>query len=522
MKKIKYSQWVMALLLGFVGCGGDFSGDDGGGASDPSQEPGGGNVGFGGAQDIGQFRSILDSGGVPGEATLDANGFFSEHYTELPPPECGQVLCAHGMLAVGSSWLTGDYQAALQIAMNTQVDPTELERLPLNLVVVVDTSGSMLADDRLGYVKQGLNLLIEQLEDGDRLALISYSRDVWVHSDLSVPLDRAALYQRVQELTANGSTNIYDGLRTGLQMAADNFDLERQNRVILLSDGMATAGITNDFSILSMAVDFISDGIGLTTIGVGQDFNVELMRGLAERGAGNFYFVESAEATEEVFVDELDYFVTPLAVAVELTVDAGAGYSLGEAVGTRLWQAEGNRATVFIPGVFVASRLSDEPDPNGGRRGGGSKIIVPMIPTGVTPPDPREVASISLRYRLPGTSEVLEQSITVNNPADPGVPPSDYLYISHQAMAENYAMYNIYLGLREATRAADTDYNCAMSVLDTLVGELARWNAEFGDEDIAADQALIAQFMGNLSAAGALSPEELGFDACLGYDDYYE
>src|SRR5437870_2812163 len=97
----------------------------------------GGNVSFGGAQDIGQFRGLLDHGEIPGADTLDANGFFNEHYTAPAAATCGGVLCMSPMLSVGKHWLTGGYQATLQIAIDTPVDPSTYKRLPLDLIVIV-------------------------------------------------------------------------------------------------------------------------------------------------------------------------------------------------------------------------------------------------------------------------------------------------------------------------------------------------------------------------------------------------
>src|SRR5678815_3460632 len=96
----------LILLLSIVGCAGQ-------GASD-SASPGGGNVSFGGQQDIGEFRGILEAGQIPGPDTLDANGFFNEHYNAPVPASCGTVLCAVPGLWVGRDWLTGARQATLQ------------------------------------------------------------------------------------------------------------------------------------------------------------------------------------------------------------------------------------------------------------------------------------------------------------------------------------------------------------------------------------------------------------------------
>src|SRR5512138_3578767 len=102
-------------------------------AQDSASSAGDGNVGFGGQQDIGEFRGILESGGIPGRDTLDANGFFNEHYNEPPKTDCTRVLCMTPGVSVGRDWLTGAHQATLQIAINTNVDPATVTRKPLNL-----------------------------------------------------------------------------------------------------------------------------------------------------------------------------------------------------------------------------------------------------------------------------------------------------------------------------------------------------------------------------------------------------
>src|SRR4051812_35488972 len=163
----------LLLLLAAAGCAADStsgaSGDDTGG---------GGNVSFGGAQDIGAFRAALARGELPATSTLDANGFFNEHYNETPAGAGAHTPCLTPGLSVGRDWLTGAHQATLQIAVSTNVDPTQYQRLPLNLVVVVDHSGSMSQDGRLDKVKIGLHTLVDNLHDEDRLSLISFDDTV--------------------------------------------------------------------------------------------------------------------------------------------------------------------------------------------------------------------------------------------------------------------------------------------------------------------------------------------------------
>jgi Ca-activated chloride channel family protein len=470
------------------------SGSNDQGASAPGDSAGGG-VSFGGAQDVGELRAILDRGGIPGPDTLDANGFFNEHYNAPAPAACGSVLCVVPGMSVGRDWLTGAHQATLQLAVNTTVDPTTFHRLAMNLVVVVDHSGSMASDGRLTKVKAGLHTLIDNLKDEDRLAIVEFDDRVDIDAPLGTTLDRPALHAIVDRLEPRGATNIYDGLAQGFRLLGDVPASERQNRVIFLSDGNATAGDTSQAHIMQMARDRVVRGIGLTTIGVGDDFDVALMRGLAEQGAGNFYFLEDPTAASEVFTDELDYFMQPIALDLRLEATAGPGYRLGEVVGSHLWQADPLHGTMQIPAVFVASRTSQAGGQ--GRRGGGSMLFVHLTPVAG---NTGRVASVTLSFRTPGSAERVSQTVNLDYTADPELTP-EQPYLSAPEMAERYAMYNLFLGLRAATRTLDP--GCAKAVLGATRSAAAAWNASHEDPDIAADLMLIDQYAANLGELGA-------------------
>jgi Ca-activated chloride channel family protein len=499
---------ISALLLFVAACGASPQGA--GSSSDPG---GGGGVGFGGAQDIGEFRDILNRGEIPGANTLDANGFFNEHYNPPPPATCGGTLCLTPGLSVGRDWLTGKHQATLQLSVNTPVDPSTYHRLPLDLVVVVDHSGSMASDGRLEKVKVGLQTLVDNLQDADRIALISFDDTVTTDAPFTDALDRPHLHQVVTALEPRGGTNIYAGLEAGFQMLGEAPNNERQNRVIFLSDGLATVGETSQSAIMAMSTTWITRGIGLTTIGVGSDFDVELMRGLAERGAGNFYFLEDATAANEVFTEELDYFVSPLALDVKIDATASNGWTFGEVVGSRLWSSQPRTGSMAIPAVFIASRVSQGGET--GRRGGGSMIFIHLEPTTNAT---SKIGDFTISYRLPDSTERITQTVSLDYAGDPNETPEDP-YLSGPEMAERYAMYNIFLGLRMATKSYDAD--CAASALLATQRNATAWNATHEDPDIAADLMLIQQYLGNLHERGATTQIELSADSCPASSDPY-
>lgn len=445
--------WFLAIL---TACGMGGSADSGGG----------GNVSFGGAQDLGQFRSILEAGGVPLPDSLDANGFFNEHYSTPAPADCGQALCVTPSLFVGHDWLTGAPQATIELRIATTVaNPT---RLPMNLVLVVDRSGSMSEDGRLDKVQAGIAKLIDNLQDGDRLALVDFDDQVTIDSPLST--DRALLKTKAAALFPRGGTDIDAGLQAGFELLGDA-PRDHQNRIILMSDGLATSGVVDDYAILRDADNHIESGIELSTIGVGTDFDPALMRGLAEHGAGNFYFLDDAAAIDEVFTQELEYFLTPIATDLEIAMTAGKGWTLSDEVGSSLW----SNGALHIPAVFLASRSSSNPDP--GRRGGGSRMFIHATGEGA------EVATFDVSFTRDGTHSQ-RISVAANSATD--------------VYGADLAMYNVFLGFRFASSAGAA---CASPVLKATRAAALDWNEQnaSADADLTDDVALIDKYLANVA-----------------------
>ncbi len=339
-------------------------------------------VSFGGAQDIGQFRKILNDGQIPASNTLDANGFFSEHFIEMPEAACGNVLCLHGMLAIDDSFISDEKLTLLGIGINSAINPEDIDPPPFDLAVVVDASGSMAEEDKITYAKEGLHSLVDAMRIGDRLAIISYSTGVSLVQELVAIAEdnRQDLHTAIDAINANGATNIYDGLELGFITLLSQSLPDRPARVILLSDGLPTVGVTNASAIQEMAYGYILDGVGLTTVGVGSTFDVALMQGLAEMGHGNYYFVEDIQAIHDVFIEELDYFLGTIAVDLQLEIRVNPAFQILRAYG---WEYEQdyylNAVRVSIPSVALSSRTGEEEPPEG-RRGGGSNFFVEIRP----------------------------------------------------------------------------------------------------------------------------------------------
>jgi Ca-activated chloride channel family protein len=519
---------AVGLLLGglLAGCAGADDGDFGGSGAIAAPPQQGSNVNFGGAQDVGFMRDQLEAGQVPSLESLDAPGFFAEHYIELPPPSCGERLCLQPMVAVMGNLWNGGNCTMLHLGLRSPIEANPGDRPPLALALVVDVSGSM-AGQKIEYVREGLELLIDGMHDEDELALITYSDAARVVMPMSnVGENRVALRRAVEALVAEGATNLSDGLTLGYQEVLDGYDSGRQNRVILLSDGMPTAGITDTEAILDDSRAYNSDGVGLTTIGLGADFNIDLMRGLAQQADGNFYFLEDTGAIDEVFQEELSYFVVPIAFDLELSLSAGPDYEFGRALGAPLWQDTARGGSLSVPSVFVAHRQSDDDMMfDGGRRGGGSSLLVELMPRPEpTAGDSATIATIDLTFREPGNDVLQHDRVEVVYPHKASeLEPRGYFATSVDtdteqtveetdptAVQKSFVMLNIYVGMESAitafhTRSAD---GSTIRDLDNLIDAVEDYNDEVGDADIDADIDMLQMLRANLIAAGVASPRE--------------
>jgi Ca-activated chloride channel family protein len=254
-----------------------------------------------------------------------------------------------------------------------------------------------------------------------------------------------------------------------------------------------------------------SDGIGLTTIGLGTDFNAALMRDLALQADGNFYFLEDSAAVGEVFTEELSYFTVPVAFDLRLRLSAGAAYAFGRAYGSPFWANAAGGGELTIPSVFLAHRESaDDQTPDGGRRGGGSALLVELEPRALTDDGSgattAQVGSVELSFREPGTNRIVTETVTIDYPFAPWfMPTTGYFQGSDLAVVQkSFVMLNIYVGIERAARAfhENDDAAGALAGLRRLLAAVDDYNEEIADADIASDRALLAQFIAVIERNG--------------------
>jgi Ca-activated chloride channel homolog len=222
-------------------------------------------------------------------------------------------------------------------------------RLPLNIAVVIDHSGSM-AGAKIERTKQAAMQLIDQLTPQDNLALVEFDDRVDVLFPSQQVVDREALKSQVQRIEPGGSTALYAGVEAGgKQLLKIESRTERINRVILLSDGLANVGPSSTSSLKGLGRSLSSRGISVTTIGVGDDYNEDLMSGLAEASDANYYYVQDAEKLPEIFAKELGGLQTVTARDVQVVIACADGVKPIDLIGRPEKFVDGKAVVEFSP-----------------------------------------------------------------------------------------------------------------------------------------------------------------------------
>ena len=471
-----------------------------------------------GAQDFALFKGYLDRRELPPSRSLDATGFINEHSIDLPPADCGDLICLHGMLGVMANMLNGADCTMLMLGLNARLRPSQLARKPLNLVVSIDVSGSMDDEGKWEFAQRGLILLLDALHDDDTLTLVTYSSSARVIAEGVGAGDAPDQADTINRLSPGGGTNLHEGLELAFEMARRYSSGDTENRVVLLSDGEPTVGVTSTPDIIRMARGYVGEGIGLTTIGLGRGFDPELMRGLAEVGGGNHYFLENVQSVEEVFVEEIEYFVTPIASNLRIELEAGDAYGLREVFGTSMQSVEGDTAVIEFPNVTVAHRKSHD-DQEMGRRGGGGALMVELTPhrgwRDLDNIDISEVTTMRLFYTPAGEPLGVQSEQMVEYPFEPGeLQEGGFFSVDRDDMGtssveKGFVMLNIFVGFRMAAERAERgDLDGALVVLDDLDTALTEWMGANNDLDISDDHRILLQFKDVLRDNGAMRPED--------------
>jgi len=272
-------------------------------------------------------------------------------------------------------------KAVIRILLDVpQISDSSL-RPPVNLCLVLDRSGSM-AGHKLQKAKEAAITALHKLSERDLFTLVTYDHNVTT----LVPPQSAAnsewIESRIQAITPGGNTALFGAVSQGAAEIRKHLDNNYIHRVILLSDGLANVGPSSASDLGRLGAALLKEGISVTTIGIGDGFNEDLMTQLASRSDGNHYFVESSQDLPRIFAAELGDVLSIAASQIRIEINCLPGVRPLRIIG-REGLIRGNRVQLQMNQLY----------------GGQQKyaLIEVLIEPGVAGQD-QEIARVNCRY----------------------------------------------------------------------------------------------------------------------------
>ncbi len=204
-----------------------------------------------------------------------------------------------------------------------KISPTET-RPPVNVALVLDTSGSM-TGSKLAQAKDAAIRALERLGSNDIVSVIAYDTTVRVVVPATKLTDKDAVRRAIQGIQAANMTALFAGVSKGAAEVRKFLDHNHVNRVILLSDGLANVGPSTPSALGELGASLMKEGIAVTTLGLGLDYNEDLMVELARRSDGNHVFVEQATELAAVFNREFNDVLSVVAQEITIIIRCAPG-----------------------------------------------------------------------------------------------------------------------------------------------------------------------------------------------------
>ncbi len=253
------------------------------------------------------MRRFMYYGQVPPEASVRIEeyiNYFTFNYSE---PTGGENVSLESELS-SCPWNEDHYLMRVGMKGKTLAE----DALPnSNYVFLIDVSGSMNDPDKLGVLKTGFTTLVDNLKDQDRIAIVTYAGQAGVLLQSTYGDERKKIKDAIDELGAGGSTAGAEGITTAYEIAEDNYIAGGNNRVILGTDGDFNVGPSSTDELVKLIEEMRETGIYLTVLGVGGgNLNDRMMEQIANKGNGNYEYIDNASQIEKVFTNELGKFYT--------------------------------------------------------------------------------------------------------------------------------------------------------------------------------------------------------------------
>jgi Mg-chelatase subunit ChlD len=335
----------------------------------------------------------LEKGVMPEPATVRSEEFINAFDYRDPEPPPG--------VPVAFAWERAQYPFAqnrdlLRFSIKTAAQGRQPGR-PLNLVLLLDNSGSMERADRVRIIHEALRVLAEQLQPQDKLSVVTFARTPRLFADGAPGSDAGAIAMALTELTPQGGTNLEDAMNLAYQTALRHYLANGINRVVLLTDGAANLGNVDPEALKQKVEANRKQGIALDCFGIGwEGYNDDLLEVLSRNGDGRYAFLNTPEEVGDEFAAKLAGALQVAASDVKVQVEFNPG-----------------RVTAYRQIGYAKHQLTKEQFRDntvnaaqiGAAEAGNALYAVEVNPNGAGP-----LCTVRVRFRIPGTADYREHA----------------------------------------------------------------------------------------------------------------
>ena len=264
-------------------------------------------------------RSSLQNGSMPPHDAVRVEEMINYFPYDYAGPEAGEAPFRPTVTVMGTPWNAGTQ--LVHIGLQGRM-PKVADRPALNLVFLIDTSGSMSDANKLPLLKQSFRLMLDNLRPEDQVAIVEYAGSAGQVLAPTAASDRTTILQAIQGLGAGGSTNGQGGLEQAYAVAASMAEDGEVSRVILATDGDFNVGIDSPEALKTYIADKRDSGTYLSVLGFGRDnLDDATMQALAQNGNGIAAFIDTLSEAQKVLVDQLTGALFPIAGDVKVQVE---------------------------------------------------------------------------------------------------------------------------------------------------------------------------------------------------------
>lgn len=367
------------------------------------------------------LRRFLQGGQLPPPDAVRIEELVNYFAYQYPQPQAGRPFSVQTDIAA-CPWQPG--HQLVRIGLKGKEIP-KAQRSPTNLVFLVDVSGSMQAQNKLPLVRESLTTLVNQLDERDKVAIVTYAGEAGVRLPSTSLAQKEVVLSAIAGLGAGGSTNGAAGINTAYDIAAQEFLEQGTNRVILCTDGDFNVGVTSDAALVQMIQTRAKGGVFLSVFGFGmgnlQDAKLEQ---LADKGNGQYGYIDDLQEANKVFVQELMGTLVTIAKDVKIQIDFNQ-----EAVASYRLVGYENR-------LLAAEDFHDDKK-DAGEIGAGHTVtalyeIIPAKDLQAT--DQTRWLTVKLRYKQPDSAvSVLLENPLVGQPGQLKLASSDFQFAASVA-----------------------------------------------------------------------------------------